>query len=196
VLTKLTSTAMRIERIPVPEGSAFRIAGELSDDDCPLLRRMLAGPASDTNVTTLDLGKLETCGTTAIEVLVDLTARADRAEGYLVLRSVSDDVLRSFVMSDAVSKLHIVRDPVTGNFPAEPRYLFRIGETTPFAYASSRHDFTRFGEEHVWAHQSHDWLIEAGSGTVLAHRTRTTYFSAETGARLYSEHPAGATEPA
>jgi len=192
---KLTSTAMRIERIPAPEGTAFRLVGELSDDDCPQLRRMLAGPVSDTNVTTLDLSALEACGTAGIALLVDLTARADRAEGYLVLRSVSDTVFRSFAMSDAVSKLHIIREPATGAFSSAPRYLFRIGETTPFAYASSRHDFTRFGEEHVWAHQSHDWLIEAVSGTVLAHRTRTTYFSAETGASLYSEHPTSATEP-
>ena len=75
-----------------------------------------------------------------------------------------------------------------------PRYLYRAGESTPFAFASSRRDFSLLDTEGVWAHESHGWLIEARSGVVLAHRTRTSYFSVDSGVCLYSELPAADPE--
>jgi hypothetical protein len=65
--------------------------------------------------------------------------------------------------------------------------LYRIDDDTLVAYRRTRRDFFRTGEEAVWAHESHGWLVEAGSGTALAHRTGSVYFSAESGEALYYE---------
>lgn len=186
---------MRIERVLVTRGSEFRIVGELDDASCRQLERMLASPASDGGVVTLDLSELQSCDAAGIDVLVNLTKRADIASGALLLRSVTDDVLQAFMGFDALAKLHV--KPLSGDTEPRahaPRYLYRAGERTPFAFASSRRDFSLLNTVGVWAHESHGWLIEAGSGAVLAHRTRASYFSVDSEVCLYSEQPAADSE--
>jgi anti-anti-sigma factor len=183
---------VRIERSGSEHGSSFRLIGEFRGTARRQLERLLAGPVSDGSIVTLDLGKLECCDEAGANVLVTLTKRAQLAGGALVLQSVSDDVLRSFDASGVRSSLHIVE--LTGDGPKRANgaatYLFRVDEATPFAYASSRHDFSLVADDRVWAHRSHSWLIEAGSGTVLAHRLGDSYFSVDTSERLYVEHDA------
>ena len=79
---------MRIQRVLVSHGSEFRLVGELDHSSCRQLQRMLAGPASDGGVVTLDLS-------------------AEIASGALLLRSATDDVLQTFKGSDALAKLHV-----------------------------------------------------------------------------------------
>jgi anti-anti-sigma regulatory factor len=184
---------MRLERCRVAHGSTFRLIGEFCGTARRQVERVLAGPVSDGSIVTLDLRKLESCDEVGAEVLVSLTKRAEMAGGALVLRSVPDDVLQSFDAMGVRSSLHIVDlasalAVTTGT--AAPTYLFRVDEAMPFAYASSRHDFSLVADDRVWAHRSHSWLLEAGSGTVLAHRVGDTYFSVDTSERLYVEHDA------
>jgi len=75
------------------------------------------------------------------------------------------------------------------------RYLYTADDDELFAYAPGRRDFFRAGDDNLWAHESHDWLIAAKSGEALAHRTGDTYYGAADGARLYritSDVPTGA----
>jgi hypothetical protein len=65
------------------------------------------------------------------------------------------------------------------------RYLLTADDGEPFAYAPGRRDFFRASDDVLWAHESHDWLIEAGTGKLLAHRTGDTYYGVERGERLY-----------
>ena len=67
------------------------------------------------------------------------------------------------------------------------RYLFTDDAATPFAYAPGRRDFYLVSDDSLWAHESHGWLLAAGSGAALAHRTGSRYYSAENGELLYSE---------
>jgi len=67
------------------------------------------------------------------------------------------------------------------------RYLYRVADDELVACASNRRDFARVSDGTLWAHESHDWLVAAGSGVPLAHRTRGIYYSADTGAPLYYE---------
>jgi hypothetical protein len=67
------------------------------------------------------------------------------------------------------------------------RFLYRVADDALFACASNRRDFVRLSDGALWAHESHGWLVAAGSGTALAHRTNGVYYSAETGAPLYYE---------
>jgi hypothetical protein len=66
------------------------------------------------------------------------------------------------------------------------RYLYTADdENTLFAYAPGRRDFFRAGDDRLWAHESHGWLIAAESGESLAHRTGDVFYSAVDGKRLY-----------
>ena len=151
---------------------------------------MLAGPASDGGVVTLDLSELLSCDVAGIDVLVNLTKRA-RCVGCTPAPVRNRRCAPDVHGRRCAPKLHV--KPVSDY--TEPsahgaRYLYRAGESTPFAFASSRRDFSLIDTESVWAHESHGWLIEADSGAVLAHRTRESYFSVDSGLCLYSEQPA------
>jgi anti-anti-sigma factor len=98
---------MRIQRVFVAHGSEFRLVGELDRVSCRQVERMLAGPASDGGVVTLDLSELKSCDAAGVDVLVNLTKRADIASGALRLRSATEDVLQAFKVSDALPKLHV-----------------------------------------------------------------------------------------
>jgi len=65
------------------------------------------------------------------------------------------------------------------------RYLYTTDDDHLFAYAPGRRDFFRAGDDRLWAHESHDWLIAAESGVALAHRTGDVYYDAVDGERLY-----------
>ena len=65
------------------------------------------------------------------------------------------------------------------------RYLYTTDGDHLFAYAPGRRDFFRSGDDRLWAHESHGWLIAAESGESLAHRTGDVYYSAVDGERLY-----------
>ncbi len=75
------------------------------------------------------------------------------------------------------------------------RYLYSAVDDELVAHAPGRRDFFKEGEDRVWAHESHGWLIAAQSGETLAHRTGDVYYSEIDGARLYrvSAEPANAT---
>ena len=78
------------------------------------------------------------------------------------------------------------------------RYLYAVDDdSAPFAYAPGRRDFFRTGDDLVWAHESHGWLIAARSGETLAHRTGDVYYSATDGKGLYrlSAERVGASPP-
>ena len=64
------------------------------------------------------------------------------------------------------------------------RYLYTADDRL-FAYAPGRRDFFRAGNDRLWAHESHDWLVAAESGEALAHRTGDVYYGAVDGERLY-----------
>jgi hypothetical protein len=65
------------------------------------------------------------------------------------------------------------------------RYLYKIDEEEFFAYADGRRDYFRASDNSLWAHESHDWLVAAQSGALLAHRTGDRYYSAADGQCLY-----------
>jgi hypothetical protein len=71
------------------------------------------------------------------------------------------------------------------------RYLYTTADDQLFAHAPGRRDFFKEGDDRVWAHESHGWLIAAQSGQTLAHRTGDVYYGAVDGERLYRV----ATEP-
>jgi hypothetical protein len=64
------------------------------------------------------------------------------------------------------------------------RYLYTADDQL-FAYAPGRRDFFLSGDDHLWAHESHGWLIAAKSGEALAHRTGDVYYGAVDGKPLY-----------
>jgi hypothetical protein len=72
------------------------------------------------------------------------------------------------------------------------RYLYTTADDQLFAHAPGRRDFFKEGDDRVWAHESHGWLIAAQSGETLAHRTGDVYYGAVDGERLYRV----STEPA
>jgi len=65
------------------------------------------------------------------------------------------------------------------------RYLYTADDDQLFAHAPGRRDFFKEGDDHVWAHESHGWLVAAKSGQTLAHRTGDVYYGATDGKRLY-----------
>ena len=65
------------------------------------------------------------------------------------------------------------------------RYLYTVDDDQLFAYAPGRRDFFRAGDDGLWAHESHGWLVAAESGETLAHRTGDVYYGAVDGERLY-----------
>lgn len=183
----------RVERQPTDQGSAFRLFGRLEGAALPQLRRLLAGPSSDGGLVTLDLGRLESCDADGVALLVELTKRAHIAEGDLVLHAVPKEMCEMFRTEHALSTLHVVSHGDADD-RTQTRYLYRAGELVPFAYASSRHDFSLVTDDTLWAHTSHDWLLAAGSGAVLAHRTGGSYFHPDSGECIYSDHPAHAPD--
>ncbi len=64
------------------------------------------------------------------------------------------------------------------------RYLYKADDDTPFAYAPGRRDFFRSGDDALFAHDSHGWLVAAASGETLAHRTGDIYYAPD-GERLF-----------
>ena len=67
------------------------------------------------------------------------------------------------------------------------RYLYTADSDELFAYAPGRRDFFRASDDTLWAHDSHEWLIAASSGELLAHRTGNVYYGVVDGERLYRE---------
>ena len=65
------------------------------------------------------------------------------------------------------------------------RYLYTADSDQLFAHAPGRRDFFKEGDDRVWAHESHGWLVAADSGQTLAHRTGDVYYGAVDGERLY-----------
>ena len=65
------------------------------------------------------------------------------------------------------------------------RYLYTDDGENLIAYAPGRRDFFRSSDDSLWAHESHDWLIAAKSGEMLAHRTGDFYYDVVDGKRLY-----------
>jgi hypothetical protein len=78
-----------------------------------------------------------------------------------------------------------------GEASVPKRCLYRIDDNALVACGRTRRDFFRVDDDTPWAHESHEWLVEAGSGVALAHRTGNVYYSAQSGEALYYE----ATEP-
>jgi hypothetical protein len=69
------------------------------------------------------------------------------------------------------------------------RLLYRVVDDELFARAVNRRDFVRVSDGTLWAHESHDWLVAAGSGVAIAHRTGHIYYGADDGLPLYYEAP-------
>jgi hypothetical protein len=70
-------------------------------------------------------------------------------------------------------------------WPRDVSYLYKIDEEELFAYTNGRRDYFRAGDDSLWAHESHNWLVAAKSGVVLAHRTGDRYYSVTDGECLY-----------
>jgi hypothetical protein len=75
------------------------------------------------------------------------------------------------------------------------RYLYTTADDQLFAHAPGRRDFFKEGDDRVWAHESHGWLIAAQSGETLAHRTGDVYYGAVDGERLYRVSAEPASTP-
>ena len=67
------------------------------------------------------------------------------------------------------------------------RYLYRVADDQPFAYAPTRRDFFLVSDDRLWAHESHAWLLSAASSAAFARRIADTYYDSETGEPLYYE---------
>jgi hypothetical protein len=67
------------------------------------------------------------------------------------------------------------------------RYLLRVADDRPFAYAATRRDFFLVSDDSLWAHESHSWLLSAASSATLARRIGGTYYDSETGEPLFYE---------
>jgi ABC-type transporter Mla MlaB component len=187
----------RVERQRTESGSAFQLIGRLEGAAIRTVERLLSGQSSDGSVVRLDLGGLVSCDEAGVALLLALTKRAHMAAGDLQLEAVSDEIQQMFRAENVLQKLHVVpRTDTNDRVPVRTRYLYRAGESVPFAYASSRRDYSLVSDDTVWAHDSHDWLLAAGSGAVLAHQTRGSYFSPDTGDCLYTDQPADAPRPA
>jgi len=67
------------------------------------------------------------------------------------------------------------------------RYLCRVDDRQLHAYAQTRRDFLLASDDTLWAHESHDYLVAAVSGTVIAHRIGNVFYDAQTEVPLYYE---------
>jgi anti-anti-sigma regulatory factor len=186
---------MRIERIGAGAQTTFRLFGRLEGPACPHLLRRLTGPVSDGSIVTVDLDGLEACDAQGANTLVSLTKRARAAGGNLLLRAARQTVLHELDKTGALRTLQLAPAVSAGHErdaqrPGALRYLTRVGEGEPFAYAANRRDFYLLSDDTLWAHESHEWLLAADSGTALAHRTRGSYYSIDNGERLFTEQPA------
>jgi len=65
------------------------------------------------------------------------------------------------------------------------QYLYKIDDEEVFAYTQGRRDYFRASDNNLWAHESHNWLVAAQSGALLAHRTGDRYYSVTNGKCLY-----------
>lgn len=181
----------RVERRRTDDGSAFQLIGRLEGPAIRTAQRLLTGQPSDGSVVRLDLSGLVSCDAAGLELLLALTKGAHIAAGDVQLEGVSDAMRQLFRAENALPKLHLVgRRDANDPAPLRIRYLYRAGESAPYAYATGRRDYALVSDDTIWAHDSHDWLLAAGSGTVLAHQTRGRYFSPDSGDCLYTDQPA------
>jgi hypothetical protein len=67
------------------------------------------------------------------------------------------------------------------------RYLYRVDDDQPFAYARTRRDFFLVSDDTLWAHESHHWLLSAASSASLVHRIGNVYYDVDTSTPLYYE---------
>jgi hypothetical protein len=67
------------------------------------------------------------------------------------------------------------------------RYLYRVDDDQPFAYAHTRRDFFLVSDDSLWAHESHQWLLSAVSGASLVHRIGNVYYDVDSALPLYYE---------
>jgi hypothetical protein len=67
------------------------------------------------------------------------------------------------------------------------RYLYRVADDEPFAYAPARRDFFLVSDDRLWAHESHSLLLSAESSAAFARRIGGTYYDTGTGEPLYYE---------
>jgi hypothetical protein len=90
---------------------------------------------------------------------------------------------------DGIARRRAVRADETpsAKAPRMVRYLTRVGEHAPFAYAVNRRDFLLVSDQTLWAHESQDWLVAADSGAALAHRTGDSYYSVDNGEPLFKQ---------
>ncbi len=84
---------LRIERTAGGDGRVFRLIGDLEGGAQRQLQRILAGPASDGGLLTIDLSGLGACDADCARLLVTLTKRARISDGNLVLTSPTAEVL-------------------------------------------------------------------------------------------------------
>jgi anti-anti-sigma regulatory factor len=188
---------MRIERLDGEVGPVFRLHGRLEGLACRHLLRVLNGPASDGTAIAIDLRGLDACDTKGAEALIALTKRAHVAGGRLILRAAPECVLGDLDRAGALCDLQLAPAETVPDDRHTPRrvlrYLTRVGEEQPFAYAANRRDFYLVCDDSLWAHESHDWLLEAHSGAALAHRTRGAYYDLENGQVVFVETAAPTT---
>ena len=185
---------MRIERLDLGTELSFRLIGRLEGLASRQLLRMLNGPAGDGGVVTIDLDELQTCDAAGADAFVLLTKRAREAGGDVFLTAPRARVMHDLDQAGALDKLQL-----TAPENAMPerdakrrhalRYLTRVGEQQPFAYAPNRRDFYLVSDDTLWAHESHDWLLAADSGVALAHRSYGSYYDVESGETVFTETP-------
>ena len=91
------------------------------------------------------------------------------------------------VTQSAVShQLRLLRSMRLVRSRRDGRHIYyTVDDDQLFAYAPGRRDFFRAGDDGLWAHESHGWLVAAESGETLAHRTGDVYYGAVDGERLY-----------
>jgi anti-anti-sigma regulatory factor len=185
---------MRIERADAGAEPTFRLFGRLEGLACRDVLRMLTGAVAEGGVVTVELDGLEACDARGTDALVALTKQARDAGGTLLLTAPRESVLRAFDAAGALKTLQLASAAsAAGEHDRRRlrvlRYLTRVGEDEPFAYAANRRDFYLLSDDTLWAHESHDWLLAAHSGGALAHRTHGSYYDIDNGEPLYTERP-------
>jgi len=117
----------------------------------------------------------------AIELELDecFTARRRQRAARDLHRFARDGVSRTRALS--------TDDSPGGQVPPRVRYLTRVGEEKPFAFAVNRRDFRLVSDKSLWAHESHNWLLAADSGSAFAHRTGDSYYSTDDGKALFTQ---------
>lgn len=183
---------MRIDRLENGGEPSFRLVGRLEGGACRHLLRMLNGPVGDGSVITVDLDGLQACDADGAAALVSLVKRAREAGGAVLFTTPRASVMNELDEAGALDAMQLTSVNNITHAPRALRYLTRIGEAQPFAYAPNRRDFYLVSNDTLWAHDSHDWLLATGTGAVIAHRTRGSYYSDESGEPVFHETPAPA----